>query len=473
MLIKEKKDVRKQKKRDRILDAAAELFSQKSYHEVMMEDVAKLTDVAKGTVYNYFESKEELYFTIMRIRMENLISTLKSKIETHENSIDSLRLFVSHLYMFMMKYQNFFRIYQKDNLTKTIPASEELTTLENQLNQIIKNIIKSGKSESLFRNIDEEFAISLILGAIYAAVQKGIDNNINEDEKRLERGKVFEFIIHGLYAGFKNIPSLPLKGKTIVITRTVEQSKESAAALNKLGADVIIIPTLEIVPPSSWREFDSIVSHFEQIDFIIFTSTHSVKMFSERCDEINIHVNHNRIKVVAVGNKTAIECEKYKIPVHIIPKNFSSEGVLEQLSKFNLKNKIVFIPRSAIGREELPKGLKELGAIIKSVPVYNVSLPTKETINNNIRQLSRVHPDLFIFTSPSTFENFIRMMKVNDPSKYFNGFDIAAIGPTTQTEIEKHNLKVSIMPDEFTIDGLIHKIVLYYRSKENTAKKID
>ena len=56
MLIKEKKDIRKQRKREKILDAAAELFSHKSYHEVMMEDVAKLTSVAKGTVYNYFES---------------------------------------------------------------------------------------------------------------------------------------------------------------------------------------------------------------------------------------------------------------------------------------------------------------------------------------------------------------------------------------------------------------------------------
>jgi uroporphyrinogen-III synthase len=470
MLIKEKKNIKKQKKREKILDAAAELFSHKSYHEVMIEDIARLTSVAKGTVYNYFESKEQLYFSIMRTRMETLITSLAAKIETAENSIDSLRSFVTHIYMFMMKYQNFFMIYQKDSLSRENPICGELASLEQQLKQIVRNIIKNGKSEGLFRMVEEEFAVSLILGGIYGAVQKGIEKKISEEEKGKEREKVFEFIIHGLYAGFKNIPALPLKGKTIVITRTVEQSKESVAALNKLGAEVIVIPTLEIVPPSSWREFDTIVSNPDKIDFIVFTSAHAVKMFSNRISELNISFNFSRTKVVSVGSKTSAVCERNKIPVHIIPKKFSSDGVVEELSKFNLKNKIVFIPRSAIGREELPRGLKDLGGLIKPVPVYNVSIPGKETIKHNIELLENADPDLFIFTSPSTFENFIHIMKIQEPSKYFNGFNVAAIGPTTKSEIEKHKVKVNIMPEEFTIDGLIKKIVKFYNSEENKTE---
>jgi len=117
MQIIEKKEIKKQKKREKIIDAAAKLFSHKSYHEVMMEDVANLISVAKGTVYNYFASKEELYFSIMQMRMEKLISSLKEKIESEESSLDSLRSFTTHLYMFMMKYQNFFLIYQKEYLS--------------------------------------------------------------------------------------------------------------------------------------------------------------------------------------------------------------------------------------------------------------------------------------------------------------------------------------------------------------------
>ncbi len=259
MQIVEKKEIKKQKKREKIIDAAAELFSHKSYHEVMMEDVAKLISVAKGTVYNYFISKEELYFSIMQLRMENLISSLKGKIASEESSLDSLRSFTTHLYMFMMKYQNFFLIYQKESLDNDNILSADLAVLEKQLADIITGIVVQGKAEGVFRKVDEKFAVSLILGSVYGAVKSGIENKIGDEDRIIERDRVFEFVLHGLYAGFNDISVLPLKGKTIVITRTIEQSKETATALAKLGANVIVFPTLEILPPASWKRFDEIV----------------------------------------------------------------------------------------------------------------------------------------------------------------------------------------------------------------------
>lgn len=170
------------------------------------------------------------------------------------------------------------------------------------------------------------------------------------------------------------------------------------------------------------------------------------------------------MKVVAVGSKTYSICEKYKIPVHIIPKRFSGEGVVEALSKFDLKDKTIFIPRSALGREDLPRGLRELGAIIKTVPVYNVALPTKENLFEYIKKLNISKPDLFIFTSPSTFENFLQIMDIINPVSYFKGYDVAAIGPTTQSAIENKRVKVNIMPDEYTIQGLVKKVIEFYKN---------
>jgi len=466
MQIMENKEIRKQKKREKIINAAAELFSHKSYHEVMMEDVANLISVAKGTVYNYFASKEELYFSIMQMWMEKLISSLKEKIESEESSLDSLRSFTTHLYMFMMKYQNFFLIYQKESLSDDNILSADLIALEKQLANIISGIVVQGKVDGVFRNLDEEFAVSLIIGSVYGAVQRGIENRIGDETRIIERDKVFEFVLYGLYEGFNNISALPLKGKTIVITRTIEQSKETSTALTKLGANVIVFPTLEISPPVSWKKFDEIVLPPDKINFIVFTSAHAVKMFNIRCKELNVKLNFNKIKIVSVGTKTSSVCGKDNIPVHIVPKKFSAEGVVEELSKYNLKNKVVFIPRSAIGREELPHGLKDLGAIIKSVPVYNVSLPSKENIKPYIEELKKSQPDLFIFTSPSTFENFLQIEKISSPVNYFSKFDVAAIGPTTKASIEKKNVAVNILPDEYTIAGLIKKITNYYSNKK-------
>jgi len=464
MILKKEVSSKKEIKRNRILDAAADLFSRKSYHEVMVEDVARMIDVAKGTVYNYFSSKEELYFSIMSLKMEKLLNSLTEKIQNEHNSIDSLRSFVVHVYMFMMKYQNFFLMYKKGNLYSENNFCDQLRNLEEQLRQKLVDIINSGINEKVFRTVNSQITADSILGSVYGTVERDINRGMNEEQKINARECLFEFVLHALFSGFKNSVVLPLKDKTIVLTRTVEQSKESASELTRLGARVIVFPTLEIVPPTSWDAFDSVVSDSDNIDFIIFTSAHSVEMFHMRCDELKIDFDFENITVVAIGNKTSTVCKQLNIPVSIVPGKFSSDGVIEALTKFDLNGKTVFIPRSSIGREELPRGLKDMGAIIKSVPVYNVSLPTKEHIKDNLEKLKNIHPDLFIFTSPSTFENFLQIVNIINPSEHFKNFDIATIGPTTKTAIENRRVKVNVMPDEYTIDGLIKKIVTFYNS---------
>jgi uroporphyrinogen-III synthase len=459
---KTKKENSKQLKKKKIIDSASILFSRKSYHEVMMEEVAKLASIAKGTVYNYFSSKEELYFSIMKGRMENLNLSLKESIVEPQSSVDSLHSFIMHLYMFMMKHHNFFLMYRRESLSADHALCSELIKLEKDLKSILRKIIKSGKTEGIFRNLNEDFCVDLILGSIYGAVHRGIEKTLNEDQKINERENIYDFMLHGLFSGFQSNEALPLKNKTIVITRAVETSKESAEIFIQLGADVITFPTLDIVPPDSWNQFDDFILNKNKIDFIIFTSAHAVKMFSKRLEELNESINYSTVKVVAVGNKTSAVCERYRIPINIIPKNFSSEGVIFELLKFKLNKKIIFIPRSAIGREELPSSLKELGAVINSVPVYNVAVPSEESIAPFIEKLKKSQPDLYIFTSPSTFENFLQILKITEPAHYFSDVLIAAIGPTTRIAIESRKLKVNIIPDEYTIEGLAKAIVEYF-----------
>jgi uroporphyrinogen III methyltransferase/synthase len=354
-------------------------------------------------------------------------------------------------------------MYRKESLSAEHTLCSELIKLENDLKTILRRIIKSGKIEGIFRDINEEFCVDLVLGSIYGVVHRGIEKNLNEDQKIYDRENIYDFILHGLFSGFQSKESLPLKDKTIVITRAIETSKESAELFIRLGADVITFPTLDIVSPDDWTQFDDVILNKNKIDFIIFTSAHAVKMFSKRLEELNESINFSNVKIVAVGNKTSAVCEKYGIPINIIPKNFSSEGVIFELLKYKLNKKIIFIPRSAIGKEELPGSLKELGAIIKSVPVYNVAVPSEQNIAPYINNLKKSKPDIYIFTSPSTFDNFLQILKISDPAHYFAGALIAAIGPTTRTAIESKKLKVNIIPDEYTIEGLAKTIVNYYK----------
>ncbi|QQS36246.1 MAG: uroporphyrinogen-III synthase [Ignavibacteriales bacterium] len=452
----------KKLKRERIIESATELFSRMKFHEVMMDEVAKLTLVAKGTLYNYFESKEELYSAVLKFRLEKLLESLNDKIGNETNSIESLRSFVVHLYTFMMKNRSFFKIYFQEYIKTENGFHKEIRSLDDDLILLLKSIILKGRKELLFNDLDEDLAVELILGSIYGSVRKGIENEYSEDEMLYDREKIFYFVLHGILAGYDDFKMHPLKDKTLVITRTLDQSKESLELFSRFGAKIIIFPTLQIIPPSDWKYFDDVITSEKEIDFIIFTSAHAVKMFSKRCKELNVTPGYENLKVVAVGNKTASACSKEKIPVDITPEVFSGEGVVKALSVFNLKKKLILIPRSEIGREELPTELGKLGAVTKAVPVYNVTVPSKDEVKNHLERLINSKPDLFIFTSPSTFENFVSILGITIPSKYFIDFDIAAIGPTTKSAIEARGVKVDIMPPEFTMDGLVNAVIKYY-----------
>jgi len=68
----------KERAKDRIVEAAREVFSKKGYHEATMDDVAEQLGVSKGALYQYFNSKEDLYRTILKASFHNMTELLRS-----------------------------------------------------------------------------------------------------------------------------------------------------------------------------------------------------------------------------------------------------------------------------------------------------------------------------------------------------------------------------------------------------------
>ena len=87
----------------------------------------------------------------------------------------------------------------------------------------------------------------------------------------------------------------------------------------------------------------------------------------------------------------------------------------------------------------------------------------KNILKENIEDLLKQKPDVYVFTSPSTFYNFVSIFEINDIYNYFVNKRIASIGPVTTEAIEKHNLKVNIEPTEFNLYSLSKDILNYYK----------
>src|SRR5205085_5402534 len=77
---------------------------------------------------------------------------------------------------------------------------------------------------------------------------------------------------------------LPLFGKRIVVTRAREQADALSSRLHALGADVIEIPTIEILPAADYGPLDRAISGLASYDWLIFTSANGVRFFLDRLD---------------------------------------------------------------------------------------------------------------------------------------------------------------------------------------------
>jgi uroporphyrinogen III methyltransferase / synthase len=253
-----------------------------------------------------------------------------------------------------------------------------------------------------------------------------------------------------------------LAGKRILITRAREQSGEFAAHLERLGAEVIEFPTIEIVPPLHWEEVDRAMGRLKSYDWIIFTSANGVTFFWQRLKERGKNLRlPSSLKVCAIGPATADRLKKQRVSVRYIPKEFIAESILEGFEKRVIEGNRILLARAKKARDVLPKGLKDLGAEVDVVAVYRTIRPRGGSKRLR-RLLTGGEIDAIAFTSSSTVNHFAELLKNEDLQRLLKGIAIACIGPVTTRTAKERGLKVRIQAKQYTIPGLTRAIAEYF-----------
>jgi uroporphyrinogen III methyltransferase/synthase len=256
----------------------------------------------------------------------------------------------------------------------------------------------------------------------------------------------------------------PLSGKRIVITRAREQAGELSRMLRRYGAHVIEFPTIKIVPPDSWDPVDRAIGSLEAYHWIIFTSTNGVKFFLKRLKLKKRRLTEfNHLRFCAIGPRTAHEIEKTGAKVDIVPDRYYAEALVQRLGSEKLEGRRILLARAKKARDLVPKELRELGAAVDVVEVYQTIIPhvSKKEIE---RVFQRDKIDLITFTSSSTVNHFIHMYEEKGGLKNpLAGVAIAAIGPITADTLHRRGVTPHIIPNSFTIRALTEAIVDYFR----------
>jgi len=159
------------------------------------------------------------------------------------------------------------------------------------------------------------------------------------------------------------------------------------------------------------------------------------------------------MKVAAVGEKTASSLVEFGIIPDIIPQNFTTENLYEEL-KIRPEKNVVFLRAEKV--KNIEDKLIQNGKNVKTVEIY--SIEKEEKTKEEIEELKILNPDVLTFTSSLSFIYFTEFFE----KEWIKDRVIACIGEVTAKTVERYVKKPEIVSKKQTIESLVEEIVKFY-----------
>jgi hydroxymethylbilane synthase len=222
-----------------------------------------------------------------------------------------------------------------------------------------------------------------------------------------------------------------LPGVRVVVTRPRRQAEPLVAALRERGANPLRLPMIRIEPVADSAALDAMLREVEGgfFDWLVFTSANAVDVCAARMAELGLKPGNGAdVAVAAVGPTTAAAAEAAGWPVRLVAEIATAEGLAAAMIRAAERTARVLYPRSAIGRDALPRGLRDAGMNVAVVEAYR-TLPEEEIDRDALECVRRGEIDLITFSSPSSVRHFLALLG----SDYLSATDVPVVcaGPAT------------------------------------------
>jgi AcrR family transcriptional regulator len=175
MGLKERKEREKQARRQQIIDAARSLLFEKGLQATSINQIAKRAELAVGTIYFYYASKEELFAELQEEGLQLLMDNIQQASSTVKDPKERLRIMAMAYYDFSCEHKDYFDIINYFLSSPNILLSQELKQYVDQRMEKILTFIDEtlarGVNEGVFRdNVRESHGI-LLLAALHGLMQ--------------------------------------------------------------------------------------------------------------------------------------------------------------------------------------------------------------------------------------------------------------------------------------------------------------
>jgi len=153
-------------KRERIIEAGLKLFANESYQAVTMDRVAEAAGVAKGTLYLYFQSKEDLYLGILTDGMESISRNYQASVDPQADVKIRLRRAITLSIEFYDQRRDLLRLMMTEEPRMPEARNRLREEWRDRRVRFFNSLIEEGVQSGAFRAVDARLATFAILGSI-------------------------------------------------------------------------------------------------------------------------------------------------------------------------------------------------------------------------------------------------------------------------------------------------------------------
>lgn len=192
-LREQRRQVHQDLSRNQLLDAAEEIFGRKGFHATTLKEIAELADFSVGSVYSFFENKEDLYANVWLRRGQEFLPAFESLVASVDDALDGLLDIVRFEIGFFRDRPAFSRLYIRST-TAVVPVGGEVAPVATEENaaralDLQAEVVAKGQAQGVIRRGDPA-VLARLLSSMVQAFQ-AMDPHLVETEHTFD---VDEFV---------------------------------------------------------------------------------------------------------------------------------------------------------------------------------------------------------------------------------------------------------------------------------------
>jgi uroporphyrinogen-III synthase len=249
----------------------------------------------------------------------------------------------------------------------------------------------------------------------------------------------------------------------VLVTRPADAAGGVVARLGEAGLEAVCLPLIQTRPLADTRHLDDALAHLAGYDWVVFASASAARLFAGRARALGVRPPESASLRLCAGPATATALAALGWTVDLVVSPFTAERAAEALLPLVGAGTRLLIPRAEAGRDVVGRALREQGAEVDEVVLYQ-TVADPERAWEAARRISGGELGAVLFFSPSAVDALRDAAGAvaggpGGAGALLDGVAVACIGPTTARAVQEAGWGVDVVASDTTGGALVDALV--------------